>query len=79
MTKSPQICEELVIASNAFFHFPLYIMRLLVTMEGTSALSLEEREGTVKRQQKEVLPVRTLILYQNVFWYLVFPTWEAQC
>lgn len=69
MTSIPQICEELVIASNAFFHFTLNIMRLLVTIEGTSAFSLGWREGTVKRQQKEWLrteqkwlPVRTLTL-----------------
>lgn len=41
MTSSPQICEELVIASNAFFHFTVNIMRLLITIEGTSAFSLE--------------------------------------
>lgn len=41
MTSSPQICEELVIASNAVSHFTLNIMRLLVTTEGTRAFSLE--------------------------------------
>ena len=58
MTSSPQICGgtgNCIECFFFFFHFTLNIMRLLVTIKGTSAFSLEWRDRTVKRQWKEGL------------------------
>lgn len=54
MTSSPQICEELVIASNAFFSLYLEHNEALSHNRGNKCF-LTGIERTVKRQQKEGL------------------------
>lgn len=87
MTSSPQICGGTGNCIKCFFfspHFTLNIMRLLVTIKGTSASPGVEGQNSKKavegraESRTQWLPVRTPALPQNAFWRVVMPTWEAR-